>query len=178
MHDTSKIFIFAASVFGSNEKCGHQESSKLLIYCSNSVSLYVVSNCRILFLQHKQRFNSVDSYQKLALESDEFWKSLMHGIQKKHKIIVQGVPSVKLQKEMADEEKKRIAKQVRIDSVIYNIPVRIFIIITLGPQGAIWEHAMLMLTPKWLLVYSSIWFFYFFLSATNFGRGRSKNQKS
>ena len=44
----------------------------------------------------------------------------MHDIQKKHKIVVQGVPSVKLQKEMADEEKKRIAKQVRIDSVIYS----------------------------------------------------------
>ena len=38
----------------------------------------------------------------------------MHDIQKKHKIVVQGVPSVKLQKEMADEEKKRIAKQVRM----------------------------------------------------------------
>ena len=67
-----------------------------------------------MFLQHKQRFNSVDSYQKLSQESEEFWKSLMHDIQKKHKIVVQGVPSVKLQKEMADEEKKRIAKQVRM----------------------------------------------------------------
>ena len=67
-----------------------------------------------IFLQHKQRFNSVDSYRKLAQEKEEFWKSLLHDIQKKHKVVVQGVPSVKLQKEMADEEKKRISKQVRI----------------------------------------------------------------
>ena len=71
----------------------------------------------IVLLQHKRRFNSVDSYRKLAQEPEEFWKSLMHDIQKKHKVVVQGVPSIKLQKDMADEEKTRLAKQVRLHTV-------------------------------------------------------------
>ena len=49
----------------------------------------------------------------MAEEPQEFWKALMEDIQKKHKVVVEGVPSVKLQKEMADREKERIAKQVR-----------------------------------------------------------------
>ena len=76
----------------------------------------------MISLQHKQRFNSVESYQKLAQEPEEFWTSLMHGIRKKHKVVVQGVPSVKLQKEMADDEKKRIAKQVIIHYCGVHLP--------------------------------------------------------
>ena len=58
------------------------------------------------------RLNSVMEFRKLAKEPDNFWIELIDNIMvKSPRVLVMGVPSIELQKQMRKEEEDRIEKQ-------------------------------------------------------------------
>jgi len=60
----------------------------------------------------KVRLNSVQEFEKLAKEPDNFWIELIDSIMlKSSRVVVMGVPSIELQQQMRKDEEERIQKQ-------------------------------------------------------------------
>lgn len=60
-----------------------------------------------------QRLNQIEDFKKLAEEPESYWLNLLKRyLIEAPMVVINGIPSCEKQKELADIEKKRVAKQI------------------------------------------------------------------